>query len=222
VPSEQRQTIKLKACSTFEFFEDNERLPPLRSGVQMYSSETGERVHKEDNDIIPYNSGLSNVFFNGCLHYLTYDHAIAVLDTQGKARRSIPVPNTGEYDHDFIQQSQGCLHYVNFEADDNGGFTQLVVYVLEDYENQRWKLKHTAEASYVLRYTCSNLVREFAWVGIHPDCNIIFFSFEWDKKLVSYDMDRRQLQLICTLGEDTRDVYLPYVPLFSESQALHI
>jgi hypothetical protein len=27
--------------------------------------------------------------------------------------------------------------------------------------------------------------------------------------------------VICTLGQDTRERYLPYVPLFSELQALH-
>ncbi|CAM0951377.1 unnamed protein product [Alopecurus aequalis] len=54
----------------FEFFQQgNERFPPLVKGVQVYSSETGERVYKEDNDIIPFDSSLSSVFLNGCMHY---------------------------------------------------------------------------------------------------------------------------------------------------------
>uniref|UniRef100_A0ACD5XRU1 Uncharacterized protein n=1 Tax=Avena sativa TaxID=4498 RepID=A0ACD5XRU1_AVESA len=129
----------------FEFFTDYvyERFPQYVHGVQVYSSETGERVHGEDNDIVPYDSRLPSVFFNGCLHYLTNDRAIALLDTQGKARRSIPVP--GNEGRGFIQESQGRLHYANFEADDEDELTRLVVYVLEDYENQRWKLRQNGQ-----------------------------------------------------------------------------
>jgi hypothetical protein len=113
-------------------------------------------------------------------------------------------------------------YYANFEADDEDQVARLVVYVLDDYENQQWRLKHMAEASYVLLgQTCHNLARTFEWVAIHPDCNMIFYTVGWDKTLVSYEMDRRQVQVICTLGEDTREKYFPYVPLFSELQALH-
>ncbi|KAK1669232.1 hypothetical protein QYE76_057391 [Lolium multiflorum] len=209
----------------YEFFEDYVCFPqsvPSVRGVEVYSSETGERVHREDNAIIPLGYRSPSVFLNGCLHYLTYnDPAIAVLDTQGKPCRSIPVPDNEDYG--FIQQSQGRLHYANFEADDEDKLTRLVVYVLEDHESQRWKLKHTAEASSVLDYTRSYLVREdFEWVAIHPDCNTIFYTVEPDKTLMSYDMDCQQVQVICTLGADTREKYFPYVPLFSELQALHI
>lgn len=125
-------------------------------------------------------------------------------------------------DYGFIQQSQGCLHYANFEADDEDQVVRLVVYVLEDYFSQQWTLKHTAEALYVLGQESSNLVRDFDWVAIHPDCNMIFYTVGLDATLMSYDMDRRQVQVICTLGQDTWERYLPYVPLFSELQALHI
>jgi hypothetical protein len=143
-----------------------------------------------------------------------------VRDTQGKACRSIPAPDNEEYG--FIQQSQGRLHYANFESDDEDVMTRLVVYVLEDYENQQWALKHTAEASYVLGRTCSKHARRFEWVAIHPDCNTIFYVLGCSNILMSYDMDRQEVQAICSLGKDTQKVYLPYVPLFQESQALHV
>jgi hypothetical protein len=144
----------------------------------------------------------SHVFLNnGCVHYLTSDPAIAVVDTQGEACRSIPVPDNKDYG--FIPQSQGRLHYANFEADDEDQVVRLVVYVLEDYDSQQWTLKHTAEALYVLGQESSNHVRDFEWVAIHPDCNMIFYTVGWDKTLMSYDMDRRQVQVICSLGQDT-------------------
>jgi hypothetical protein len=47
---------------------------------------------------------------------------------------------------------------------------------------------------------------------------------EWgcSNTLMSYDIDRQEVQAICSLGKDTQKVYLPYVPLFQESQALHV
>ncbi|XBJ15065.1 hypothetical protein VPH35_007042 [Triticum aestivum] len=201
----------------FEFFKDYGPLTPSVVGVEVYSSETGGRVRKEhelDSDFsLP--DRLPGVFFNGYLHYLTHKPSIAVVDTEGNAHRNIPVPVPGEQWFGFIQLSQGRLHYANFEADHEDEVVRLVVYVLEDYDKQEWTLKHTAEASYVVGS------QKFEWVAIHPDCNMIFYTVEWDKTLMSYDMDRRQVQEICTLGEDTRESYLPYVPLFSELQALH-
>ncbi|CAN6348229.1 unnamed protein product [Urochloa humidicola] len=76
-------------------------------------------------------------------------------------------------DDGFIQQSQGRLHYANFEADDEDHVVRLVVYVLEDYDSQQWTLKHSAEAEYVLRWRSSNnLARDFEFVTIHPDCDL--------------------------------------------------
>uniref|UniRef100_A0A8R7NWF5 F-box domain-containing protein n=1 Tax=Triticum urartu TaxID=4572 RepID=A0A8R7NWF5_TRIUA len=151
-------------------------------------------------------------------------------DTGGKACRNIPVPVPGEQEFGFIQLSQGRLHYANFEADHEDKVVRLVAYVLEDYDKQEWTLKHTAEASHVVGshglyepgwVSYINLAEKFEWVAIHPDCNMIFYTVEWDKTLMSYDIDRRQVQEICTLGEDTRETYLPYVSLFSELQTLH-
>ncbi|KAF8692307.1 hypothetical protein HU200_039916 [Digitaria exilis] len=62
------------------------------------------------------------------------EQGIAVVDTQGRARRSIPVPDNKE--GGFIQQSQGRLHYANFEANDDDEVARLVVYVLEDDDSQ--------------------------------------------------------------------------------------
>uniref|UniRef100_A0A452XW07 F-box protein At3g26010-like beta-propeller domain-containing protein n=1 Tax=Aegilops tauschii subsp. strangulata TaxID=200361 RepID=A0A452XW07_AEGTS len=76
----------------FEFFKDFGPLAPSVVGVEVYSSETGERVREEhelDNDFsLP--DRLPSVFSNGCLHYLTNKAFVAVVDTEGKACRNIP------------------------------------------------------------------------------------------------------------------------------------
>ncbi|KAF8758118.1 hypothetical protein HU200_010716 [Digitaria exilis] len=62
---------------------------------------------------------------------------------QGRAHRSIPVPDNKE--GGFIQESQGRLHYANLEANDDDEVVRLVVYVLEDDDSQQWTLKHEAK-----------------------------------------------------------------------------
>lgn len=71
--------------SVFEFFLEYDDDFLLGHGVQVYSSETGQWVHKGDNSISFFaNYYYSRVFLNnGCVHYLTSDPAIAVVDTQG-------------------------------------------------------------------------------------------------------------------------------------------
>lgn len=120
----------------------------------------------------------------------------------------------------FIQRSQGCLHYANFEEDNEG--TRLVVYVLKDYGSQEWILKHCIGVSYVFQWRRVNLLLDFKWVAIHQECNLIFFTLGWDNTLISYDVDRQQVRVIRNLGYDSHPQYLPYVPLYSELEALHI
>nr|XP_040258752.1 putative F-box protein At5g52610 [Aegilops tauschii subsp. strangulata] len=64
-------------------------------------------------------------------------------------------------------------------------------------------------------------------ISIHPEHSLIFFVCQKLHKqgersltkLMSYDMDSRELHFICELGRGCRTPYLSYVPLFSESLA---
>ncbi|XP_048547902.1 F-box protein At5g07610-like [Triticum urartu] len=209
----------------FEFSEDHDISQP---GMEVYSSKTGGWVHKENGwidaeddeafvSLVGHHSG--DVFLNGCLHFLTMDDDIAVVDTEGKTWRKIPVPELGTVG--LIQKSQGYLHFVNFlETDD--GMVQLVVYVLENYRSQEWILKRSTDASYIFGERDIDLIQGFQWVAMHPHCNMIFLTVGWDNTLVSYDMDHHQVQEICDLGGDNDPRYLPYVPLYSELQTLHM
>lgn len=209
----------------FEFSEDHDI---RQAGMEVYSSKTGGWVHKEngwidteDKDafVALYGHYTGDVFLNGCVHFLTSDSDIVVVDTEGKTWRTIPIPKRGTVG--FIQKSQGCLHFVNFvETDD--GVVQLVVYVLENYRSQEWILKHSTDASYIFGETEIDLIQGFEWVAMHPDRNMIFITVGWDNTLVSYDMDHQKVQEICDLGGDEDPRYLPYVPLYSELQTLHV
>ncbi|KAM3214305.1 hypothetical protein ACQJBY_066654 [Aegilops geniculata] len=120
----------------------------------------------------------------------------------------------------FIQQSQGRLHYANFQRDEDGGVFRLVVYVLENYQSKEWTLKHSVETSYMLGGT-DYCIDGFDWISIHPECNLIFFTLGLNLKFMCYNMDSRQVKVICNL-EGVKPPYLPYVSLYAELEALHI
>lgn len=210
----------------FEFLEEGSE--DMVVALEVYSSETGGWVHKQIGwaDAISFlDPESATVFLNGSLHFVSLVPAIAVVDTEGETWRIIPVCDIEDDrllpDLGFVQQSQGCLHYANFER--HGARFRLVVYVLEAYGSQEWKLKHSAEASSIFQgRTSVDLMWSFKWMSIHPECNLIFFIAGWDNTLMSYDMDRQQVHVIRILGHDVESQYLPYIPLYSELPELHI
>ncbi|KAI4970043.1 hypothetical protein ZWY2020_000957 [Hordeum vulgare] len=170
----------------------------------------------------------ADVFFNGCLHLHAYGRwsscCSALVDTKGETWASLGIP--GHLYGGFIQLSQGRLHGANFEKDRHDDVVRLVVYVLEEYDNNAWILKHSVETPYLLGG--ANVVDSdrFAihpvdcrWIAIHPECKLIFFTVGSACTLMCYDMDRRKVKVVCNL--DGYQPRLPYVPLYSDLQSLH-
>lgn len=56
---------------------------------------------------------------------------------------------------------------------------------------------------------------DFSVTTMHPDRNLVFFIEHLNKKLMSYDMDTREVRDICTLPHGIQNI-TPYVPYFSE------
>ena len=142
------------------------------------------------------------------------------MDKVGGARTNFRVPDG--LDVGFIQQSQGCLHYAGFDTDDNDDdVVQLLVYVLQDYDSKEWILKHSVETSHVFggRHV-DDFGKDFDWIAIHPECNLIFFTVGRHITFMCYDMDNGQVKVICNL-EEGKPPYFPYVPLYGELQLLH-
>ncbi|KAF7097876.1 hypothetical protein CFC21_099659 [Triticum aestivum] len=200
------------------------RLPGVDVCSYVYSSETGRWVHKEkkwywDIDLVLVHSA---AYLNGSLHFFVdVNHSTLCLAADKEAGTMIysrvPSLNDG-----FMQQSQGCLYYAGFETDDNDDHVvRLLVYVLEDYNSKEWILKHSIERSHLFggRHDV-DIEEDFCWIAIHPECNLIFFTLGWNRTFMFYDMDRRQLKVICNL-ENGNPPYLPYVPLYEELQSLH-
>lgn len=102
------------------------------------------------------------------------------------------------------------------KKDDLGNMTELSISVLENYDTDRWILKDSV--------SCMQLFGEVdcyfaeSTVGFHPDHNLVFFFHLFNRKLVSYDMDSKEVSTLCTL--DGWLPITPYSPYFVETSAL--
>ncbi|KAF7105055.1 hypothetical protein CFC21_105897 [Triticum aestivum] len=202
------------------------------SGVVVYSSETGEWVFKEKRwngatwPTSRHSSG--SVFLNSLLFFRAFDlelhECVAAVDTKGETWMKFRIPGSQVDDFgladSFIQRSQGRLHYVGFQRDKEGVAIRFVVYVLENYQGEPWILKHSIETSNIFGWRDLYLDGRFDFIAIHPECDLVFI-IAGGMTFMCYNMDNRQVNVISYLA-GAKQLFLPYVPLFTESQSLHI
>lgn len=79
-----------------------------------------------------------------------------------------------------------------------------------------WMLKHSIKTSYI----SGGIRLHGCVVGIHPECDLIFFTAGRATKLMCYNMNSREVKVISKLEYGDLP-YLPYVPLYAELQSLH-
>ncbi|BAF21782.1 F-box protein At5g49610 [Oryza sativa Japonica Group] len=189
------------------------------TGVEIYSSETGLwTLHVSgwgDDVFLRHWANPRSVFLNGFLHSATCAAEIAVVDMEGKKWRTIAMPEP-EGDTGIIHQTQGRLCAFNVDPDD---IFKLSIWILEDYDTDNWILKHTVSSLRLFGGKKYQFGFDYQIIVVHPECNLIFFVYGWDKTLMAYEMDRKEVRVIRNLGHDSSDPYLPYVPLFYESFA---
>ncbi|KAG2562039.1 F-box protein At5g49610-like [Panicum virgatum] len=213
------------------------------TGVSIYSSRTRAWTHRDIGlvDKIVLVSG--SVFVGGMLHLpgkLCKDgrnsiedddnFVLVLVDKECKAWKTVRAPR-GFYSG-AIGLSQECLHYVTRSPapltildDDNEDTlllaSEIAVWCLKDYDSREWVLKHTVRIDKLLNV----IEKEYSVVGIHPDCDTIFFvtrgaydGDSWDDaSLASWDMRRLEFRTVINLEKGSAGIYLPYVPMFSES-----
>ncbi|CAN6203244.1 unnamed protein product [Urochloa humidicola] len=205
--------------------------------LQTYSSET-ERWGEKSRERRRWKKGgkwdmhktmtsmRGSTIFNKMLHLIvspssTGPELIAAIDGKGKAHKVIHWVE----DHGFpvfVGQSRGLLHCLSVSGhpDENScHMTELSVWVLEDYDAEKWNLKHTVSFSELFGKKSCQFATDYNVTSIHPDQNLVFFIQHWNYKLISYDMDRKEVRALCTVGCEY-NVIAPYVPYFSETPAL--
>jgi hypothetical protein len=167
-----------------------------------------------------------STFFNKMLHLIvspssTGPELIAAIDRKGKTRKVIRWAGNHGFPV-FVGQSKGLLHCVSVSGHPDGDschMTELSVWVLEDYDAEEWNLKHTVSFSELFGKKNCQFGSDYNVTTIHPDQNLVFFIQHWDYKLISYDMDRKEVCALCTVGCDYF-IIAPYAPYFSETPVL--
>jgi hypothetical protein len=169
--------------------------------------------------------------YNSMLYLILTDNQIAEVDVEGKTKRIIPAPSSvGGRVHGhcpvFIGQSQGRLYCINEERwagdipselssrvyrRDSSDYSNLLsIWALEDYETQKWALKHSV--------SCSRLFGRTGFLGykvvaIHPDNNLLFIVY-WKHQLLSYGLNSKEVRTVGTFEEFLQ--FPLYVPCFSD------
>jgi hypothetical protein len=160
------------------------------------------------------------------MHFLFYqfgreEFEIIAVNSQGKTCKIICWPNKHLHRNaSFIGQSQGRLHCISGlgkeKVEVSERSTGLSIWVLEDYDAEEWVLKHNVSFLQLFGIKMSLFPLFYAVVAFHPDRNLVFFVDQWGIKLISYDLDSREVCVLCTLGQ-VRSCMTLYVPCFEPS-----
>ncbi|KAM3369562.1 hypothetical protein ACQJBY_017451 [Aegilops geniculata] len=203
------------------------------TGVNIYSSQTGAWKRRQSRLVekVTLYAGLASVFFHGMLHLLGMlkpmkldnDAVLVAVDMEGQVWKAIRVPSGG-LSFGTIGLSQGCLHYATTplgivdknKKEDTSLATKIAsVWCMEDYDSKEWVLKHSVSNDELRSKTRA----EYKVTAIHPDRDTIFLDSCDVDTLASYDMQHREFHRILNLKKDRAPLFVPYVPLFSDSLA---
>ena len=203
---------------------------PYMDVVNTYSSETRKWDHwireHQWNLYKTIKSMRRSTIFNKVLHLIVSpvsidQEQIAAINGKGETCRVICWLGNRGFPI-FVGQSKGLLHCFSVSGHPDGNschMTELSIWVLKDYDAEEWELKHTVSFLELFGKRSCKFVSDYHVVTLHPEYNLIYFVQHWDYKLVSYDMDCKELHNLCTVGCDYGSI-TPYVPYFSETPVL--
>ncbi|KAF6981993.1 hypothetical protein CFC21_000435 [Triticum aestivum] len=187
---------------------------PNHGQVSIYSSETGRwtSVQSKWASGTTVNRHAGYVFLNGAMHLTTFSNSIVTVDAEGKVWREIEMPDDLPtlFTHYSIGQSQGLLYAWRIENVDD---YQLYIWVLEDYINGKWALKHTMSVLKLFTRHHKGYSYSYTMFAVHPDCNVIFVTNK-QKLIMSYNMDNQKVRVFSTSTQSRFG--LPYIPCFAE------
>ncbi|TKW30865.1 hypothetical protein SEVIR_2G066000v4 [Setaria viridis] len=165
-------------------------------------------------------SMFGGAFVNNMLHlviFLLEEYRIAAVDRGGKTCRIIPWPDKCSFPL-VVGQSQGRLHCVGRLEERERNYLKwagLSIWVLDDYDTEEWVLKHRVSFLELFGQMSCHYGYNINVLAVHPDRNLIFIVQKSNQKLISYDMDSKELHAFHTLGHNYGSL-TPYVPNFME------
>ena len=93
---------------------------------------------------------------------------------------------------------------------------QLSVWALGANGNEQWTLEHSVSITHLLGRHHRSRYEFYVLVAAHPERNLIYLTGGLRDELMSYDMDKKEVHVICTLEEYFLAPCLPYIPCFVE------
>ncbi|KAK8445739.1 hypothetical protein SEVIR_9G376901v4 [Setaria viridis] len=151
------------------------------------------------------------VFFNGILHMTSVrDSWLITVDTEGKTWRRILMSYMMDHRCTSICHSQGRLYVMHVDL---SNACQLSIWVLEDYSSEQWTLKNTLRIVELFGRSHRSSDEFYDVIAIHPECNLVFIIWRAFERqgLMSYNMDNRGVQFICSLDGDYLFPSAPYL-----------
>ncbi|KAL6905529.1 hypothetical protein ACP4OV_003130 [Aristida adscensionis] len=216
----------------FQLLQRGEQHRFVVAAVEIFSSKTGGWVLRESgwserHELAGCGGGYA-AYSNGFLHLCVAGSAVASVDAEGQTWRVSRVPRRHHHRHGgngnlygCLAHSQGRLLYVDDRAygDDDEA---LAIFALDDHDGSE-ELTFKQSISKVDAFGPRD--SRGGWscrvVAFHPHGDLMFF-YDWSQeKLLSYDMNHRVKQVVCTFGDvfNEHRMFLPYVPLYSGALA---
>ncbi|KAF7025685.1 hypothetical protein CFC21_037844 [Triticum aestivum] len=188
--------------------------------VGIYSSKAGVWTRQRAWDLpIETVHFIGSAFLTGILYLTSNNDLVATVDVDGNCSSvRVPKPHCPGCAYD-VYVSRGHLYIANCDA------SEISIWVLEDFSTAKWTLKLNVSYELLFGTRYSSHDDHCCVISAHPEHNVIFiivkYTLYWRSlvELFSYEMDSKELRLICDLGRESSFPYLSYVPLFSESLA---
>ncbi|CAL5066689.1 unnamed protein product [Urochloa decumbens] len=173
------------------------KLPQTLAGF-FYGSGGGGRTSCWTRQGQEFVNFINMLWASARLHYIYHEQGLQADDE--------PIEDVNGFEADYATDFVGT----------EGWSYEVCIWVLEDYDTQQWELKHTV--SFLELFGKVNCRMGYKVIAIHPDHNLLFLVQHWNQKLISYDMDSREVRDLCTLAHGYGSI-TPYVPFFLESEA---
>ncbi|XP_066395852.1 uncharacterized protein [Miscanthus floridulus] len=176
--------------------------------------------------------GSPGAFVNGMLYLnLAWCKMILQVDTEGKTRGMFPAPPVQADAGNkvlFVGRSQGLLHCIlegprqlpgqrlNRRYRKKWRSHELSIWVLGDMDRLEWVSKHKVSRRQL--FGSRTRMHVYRLVTMHPDCNMVFFHLRRgdDHPMISYDFDRREVQVVETYKHHPTYKIIPFAPYLSE------
>nr|XP_009393491.2 PREDICTED: F-box protein At5g07610-like [Musa acuminata subsp. malaccensis] len=176
------------------------------SELEVFSSATGDWAQHSLHWGVDSDTMTATLrYFAGILYVVAFPNYIVAIDLDGMRCRRIELPEPIKPEGS-IDKSGGFLHYT---CSDGG---RLKVWMLEDADGGEWVLKHSIEVATILRQVPVKTRQQLQLLALHPEREVVYLRAPG--RLVSYDLEKKEAEVVCEFRKEKEGVYLVQIWLF--------